>query len=178
MDGKGLRLFLNEHVKEHDSIGCEVYHALQLAPDPAKLVVDILQVFDDPRSELNKGFKIGVVRKSCILLLEQLFRISPPIEPHVKEAAMKLAVDWKEKFLKKYEVPQKVLGFYLLIAVYGLTSSFDPDELLGLLMNMDHSKKLKVTPDLCSVLGLADKIPSKCSLSLFLICTYVYTWLC
>lgn len=160
MDGKGLWSFLNEHVKEHDSIRCEVYYALQFAPDPAELVVDVLQVFDAPRSELNKGFKMGVIRKSCILLLEQLFRISPPIKPHVKEAAMKLAVDWKEKFVKKYEVPQKFLGFYLLLAIYGLASSFDPDELLGLLMNMDHSKKLRVTPDLCLALGLADKIPN------------------
>ncbi|XVF30851.1 hypothetical protein REPUB_Repub16aG0093400 [Reevesia pubescens] len=98
MDARGLILFLCEHVEDHDLMHCEISDALQLAPDPAKLVLDAISTFYLLKSEdgFNTG-ALGKVRQSCILLLEQLKTFPFQIEPHVNEEVLKLAVD-SEKY--------------------------------------------------------------------------------
>lgn len=80
-DGKSLQIFLNEHEKELDLMSDEVFKALQMSPDPAQLVLDAMEGFYPPH--LRKGeteFEGSVARRSCILLLEQLIRVSPDIQ--------------------------------------------------------------------------------------------------
>ncbi|XP_007030124.2 PREDICTED: uncharacterized protein LOC18599882 isoform X1 [Theobroma cacao] len=165
MDARGLILFLCEHVEDHGLMHCEISDALQLAPDPAKLVLDAVSTFhysksgNAPKSKKKSedGFHSGAlckVRKSCILLLEQLRTFPFQIEPHVNEEVLKLAVDWKGRTLK-HRKGVMAYGFLQLIVTYCLMSAYDADELLGLLVIASDYRQ---SPDLCLALGLADKI--------------------
>ncbi|XP_021282692.1 uncharacterized protein LOC110415382 isoform X3 [Herrania umbratica] len=168
MDARGLMLFLCEHVEDHDLMHSEISDALQLGPDPAKLVLDAVSMFhysksgNPPKSKKKSedGFRSDAlckVRKSCILLLEQLRTFPFQIEPHVNEKVLKLAVDWKERTLK-HRKGVMVYGFLQLIVTYCLMSAYDADELLGLLVIASDYRQ---SPDLCLALGLADKIPGR-----------------
>ncbi|GMI65086.1 hypothetical protein HRI_000177900 [Hibiscus trionum] len=165
MDSMGLILFLCKHLEDHDSMRSEISDALQLAPDPAKLVLDAILTFYESKSgtgnapkkksgnEFNSGALHGV-RKSCILLLEQLRTFPFPIEPHVNEEVLKLAVDWKER-TQKYQKSMMAYGFLQLTVTYSLISAYDVDELFGLLV---IASEYRQSPDLCMALGLTDKI--------------------
>ncbi|KAF7152885.1 hypothetical protein RHSIM_Rhsim01G0002600 [Rhododendron simsii] len=157
MDGRSLQLFLNEHSNDHESVSSEVYRALQLSLDPAKLVLDAMEGFYPPH--LKKGdavFEEDVVRRSCILLLEQLMKIAPQIHPYEKGKALKLAGEWKEKMGAVASNTLEVLGFMQLLASYKLASGFDTDELLKIFMVVAEHKQ---APELCRELGFTEKVP-------------------
>ncbi|KAK8634197.1 hypothetical protein V6N13_015025 [Hibiscus sabdariffa] len=157
MDGKDLQMFLNERWKEHDSIHTEVAMALLLAADPAKLVLDAMQGFYPPH--LRKGdreFEGNVARRSCILLLEQLMKISPEVKPCVRDEAMKLAFDWITKMRVESGHELEVLGFLRLLASFQLAGAFDADELVNFLVFVAQHIQ---TPELFKALRLGDKIP-------------------
>ncbi|KAF3944674.1 hypothetical protein CMV_028883 [Castanea mollissima] len=161
MDGKSLQIFLNERWKEHDSMRLEVGTALRLSSDPAKLVLDAMEGFYPPR--LKKGdveFDEIIVQGSCVLLLEQLLKLSPEIKPQVKQEAMRLAVDWRTKMRVDAEHSLEVLGFLQLLASYGLASAFDADELVRYLVKVAKHDQM---PGLCRVLRLHEKLPRKSS---------------
>ncbi|CAK9152191.1 unnamed protein product [Ilex paraguariensis] len=157
MDGKNLQLFLSEHLEEHEFIMHEeVFSALQMLFDPARLVLDAMQGFYSPHSDnRNKDFGGNVIRRSCILLLEQLVRLSPTIKPQTKEEAIKLAFDWKEKMRAKNENCMEIMGFLLLIGAYGLAFAFDADELLNLFKIV---AQFRHAPELCEALGFSDNV--------------------
>ena len=155
MDGRSLRLFLYEHVEEHDSLCNEVHDALILATDPAKLVLDAIPGFLRSQPEFDRGLSLRNIRKSCILLLEQLMTISPDISPNLREEASKMADEWAANLGQKFQLPVTVYGFLLFLAAYGFTSKYEPDELLHLL---GIATLYKPSPGLCQVLGLADKV--------------------
>ncbi|XP_009765093.1 FRIGIDA-like protein 5 [Nicotiana sylvestris] len=156
MDGKSLQIYLNEREKELDSMSDEVCKALQLSPNPGQLVLDAMEGFYPPH--LRKGeteFEASVARRSCILLLEQLIRVSPKIQPIVREAAMELARAWKVKMRATNGNQLEILGFMYLLASYRLVSAFDADELMSLLtIVVEHNK----SKDLCRILGFTEKI--------------------
>ncbi|KAK3023628.1 hypothetical protein RJ639_043896 [Escallonia herrerae] len=157
MGAKDLQIFLNERARDHDTMSDEVFRALRFSLDPAKLILDAMQGFYPPH--LKKGdveFEGSVVRRSCILLLEQLMRMSPEIQPRVKEEALKLAEEWKAKMRVRAENSLEVLGFLHLLAAYGLTSAFDSDELSSLFETVaEHSQSL----ELCRLLLSTDRVP-------------------
>ncbi|KAA8536930.1 hypothetical protein F0562_029408 [Nyssa sinensis] len=158
MDGNNLQAFLNEHLEEHELMRNEISAALQMSVDSAKLVLDAIQGFHPPH--LKKGemnFEASICKRSCILLLEELLRLSPEIKSEVKEAAIELAVDWKAKIRSETENPLEILGFLQLVGTYGLASAFDADELLKLFENI---VQVKHAPELCQVLGFSENIPS------------------
>ncbi|KAF8038944.1 hypothetical protein BT93_B1487 [Corymbia citriodora subsp. variegata] len=131
VDGKDLQIFLNERWTEGEKLRHELSAMLRKYPDPARLVLDAMEGFYPPH--LKKGdveFDECVVRRSCILLLEQLMKISPIITPQVKNEAMKLSFSWMTKMRADAENSMEVLGFLQLLATYGLPSSFDTDEIL------------------------------------------------
>ncbi|CAK7340845.1 unnamed protein product [Dovyalis caffra] len=159
MDGKALQIFLNEHCKHNDKMKNEVFIALGLSSDPAKLVLDAMEGFYPPRLRKDDvEFKEVVVKTSCNLLLEQLMKISPPIKPHVRKEAMRLAFNWMTKMRVDDQQYLEVLGFFNLLAAYGLGSAFDSDELISRLVIIARNRQ---TPEFLCLLGLADKIPGK-----------------
>ncbi|MBA0742311.1 hypothetical protein Gogos_015379, partial [Gossypium gossypioides] len=159
MDAMGLILFLCKHVEDHNFMRCEISDALQFAPDPARLVLDAISTFNIPESSNThekkwNGFNSGNlchVRKSCILLLEQLRTFPFQIDPHVNEEVLKLAFDWKERALKGVVA----YGFLQLIVTYSLIFAYEADELFGLLV---IASEYHQSPALCLALGLIDKI--------------------
>lgn len=155
MDARSLKLFLYQHVElGYDSLCNEVCDALGHAPDPAKLVLDAIPGFLPSQPEFDKSLSISKVRKSCILLLEQLMAISPQLSPHVREEALKMSDYWGANLGKIYQRPGTVYGFLLFLAAFGFRSNYETDELLRLL---GIASQYKASPVLCQVLGLADK---------------------
>ncbi|KAM1250932.1 hypothetical protein ACFX1T_033478 [Malus domestica] len=165
MSGKDLQLFLNEHLKRHDLLGTEISGILQASSDPAKLVLDAMQGFY-PSSLVveNKecDFDVSVIRRSCILLLQELKRVSPQINPPVREEARKLAGDWKDKMMVAVENGLEVLGFLLLIATFDLTSAYPESELQSLLLVAGQQAHVAQAAGLS--LGISDKAP-ECSIT-------------
>ena len=90
-DGRGLQEFMNEHLKRIDAVGTGLSALLKESSDPGKLVLDAMQGFYPENRELD--FELRVRRRSCILLLEELGRMSAEIVPQVREEAIKLAAD-------------------------------------------------------------------------------------
>lgn len=159
MDGKSLQMFLNDHCEDHDLMRNTVLNALRLSSDPAKLVLDAMQGFYPPN--LKKGdldFEEAVVRRSCIVLLEQLKSISPEIRPDITKEATRLARDWMKKMKVDAKHSLEVFRFLQLLATYGLASVFDTDELLTCLGTVAQHTQ---APELFRILGLTEKISGK-----------------
>ncbi|KAJ4976330.1 hypothetical protein NE237_001436 [Protea cynaroides] len=156
MNGKGLRTYLIEHRKEQPLIRDEVAVAFKSSPDPAMLVLDAMQGFYPPNSKGDKDGELAAIRRTGILLLEQLTKFAPEISPQVKEKAKKLAVEWKGKVTTSGENPSEALAFLQLLAAYDLVSAFNVDELLDLLVQISRRKQ---AIDLCRALGFTEKIP-------------------
>ncbi|XP_050116418.1 FRIGIDA-like protein 5 isoform X1 [Malus sylvestris] len=159
MDGRGLLLFINEHLKNYVLVGSEISAVLQVSPDPAKLVLDSMQGFYHSNSRADKsgcGFDLSITRVSCILLLETLKSISPKINPEVKEEAIKLAGDWKVKMTTGTENCLDVLCFLRFVSTYGITSFYDAIQSLCAIVAEDEH-----TTELSCALGISDKAPAK-----------------
>ncbi|XP_056165376.1 FRIGIDA-like protein 5 isoform X2 [Syzygium oleosum] len=157
VDGRDLQIFLNERWTEGEKLRHEVSAALRQCSDPASLVLDAMEGFYPPH--LKRGdveFDECVVRRSCILLLEQLMKISPTITLQVKTEATKLSFFWITKMRADAENSLEVLGFLQLLATYGLASAFDTDEILHYVEKIAQFRHM---PELCQALGLKDKIP-------------------
>ena len=157
MDGSALQTFLNGRVNDHEILRDEIIAGLRLSSDPAKLVLDaILGFYPDELKNGDVGFDLVVVRKSCILLLEQLIKMKPHIKPRVRDRALRVAIQWKGK-MKIGDIDHclEVVGFLQLVATYGLTCSFDKDELLLLFEGCTCHDQ---APELCRSLGLTDDI--------------------
>ncbi|KAF8409693.1 hypothetical protein HHK36_005772 [Tetracentron sinense] len=157
MDGKALRSYINDHPKEFKVIRDEVSVAFLSASDPGKLVLDAMQGFYRPNSRRGKDWKLDAIRRTCLLLLEQLMKVSTQIKPQVRENAKKLAVEWKGKLTTDGESPLEALAFLQLLATYGLVSVFNADELIDIIVSVTGRRQY--LPHLCRVLDLTDKMP-------------------
>lgn len=107
---------------------------------------------DNLESESN----LRSIRKSCILLLQELKRLSPQINLKVRVEAMKLAVEWKGKMVLAIENSWEVLGFLRLIAAYGCTGICDAGELQSLLAMVEQPEQAS---ELSRALGITDEVP-------------------
>ncbi|KAL3849968.1 hypothetical protein ACJIZ3_011850 [Penstemon smallii] len=148
MNGKTLQMFLNDHEEDLELMGDEIFKVLHLSTDPAKLVLDAMEGFYPPH--LRRGDTELKVMRTCILLLEQLIKMSPKIKPGVREAAIELASEWKSKMRITAENPTGLLGFLLLLAAYSISLCFDRDELQRFLTLVAQQRQ---TPELCRILG-------------------------
>ncbi|XP_047954572.1 trichohyalin-like [Salvia hispanica] len=159
--------------KDLELMGHNCYKILSISSDPAKLVIEALQGFE----EIRLG-TLDMERRATILLLDQLAKLSPKIQPCVKQAATKLASLWKSETSIWAERPTEALAFLHLLAVYGISSSFDRSELLRFLK---LAEKHKHTPNLCRTLGLADRVPGYIKVLMnekhfLLASTYIYEY--
>ncbi|KAG2695363.1 hypothetical protein I3760_07G010500 [Carya illinoinensis] len=153
---KNFQLLLNEQWNSPDEMCDAIFHALQMSLDPAKLVLDVIQgSFPRIWEKRETGFQASSMN-SYFFMLEQLMRMSPQIDPQVKEEATKLAVDWKERLTANTRNSLEVLAFLQLLASYGLASSFDGYEIIKL---FEVVSQYKQAVELCQTLGFADEIP-------------------
>ncbi|XP_050384107.1 FRIGIDA-like protein 5 [Argentina anserina] len=141
-DGRGLQLLMNEQLKRIDKMSSKMSAVFQGSSDPAKLVLDAVQGFHQPNPNKDNeeiDFDLEITRRSCIVLLKELKRISTPISPPVKEEAMNLATEWKSKLATENRM--EILGFLQLVTTYELTSLYDANELQGLLAIIAQPKE-------------------------------------
>ncbi|GAY63039.1 hypothetical protein CUMW_222420 [Citrus unshiu] len=154
--------------KEFDSIRKAVedhiFDTIKRACDPALLVLDAMSGFYPPHSrERDLEFDVSIIRRSCILLLEQLSTVAPEINAQVRDEAMKVAGEWKKKMRVAVENSLEVLGFLHLLAAYRLTPAFDGEELESLLCIVAQHRQ---APKLRQTLGFGDKVPGlQCSIT-------------
>jgi hypothetical protein len=126
---------------------------LQESSDPSKIVLDIIQNPTIP--PCKSGDNVVTIDECHIFLLEQLMRISPNIKPCVREDALKLALDMKANMKESTENSLMVLGFLLLLSIYGLVSYFNEDEVLELFAFVAQHK---IAVELFGTLGFANKV--------------------
>ncbi|KAM1691827.1 hypothetical protein PS2_033239 [Malus domestica] len=165
-DGRGLQLLMNEHLKRIDLVGTEISTVLQASSDPAKLVLNAMQGFypsnlTGDNSETS-DYDLRVIRRSCILLLQELKIFSPQISPQVREDALNLAADWKAKMTMASENDMEVLGFLKLVTVYDITTACDPKEVHSLLAIVAQHGQ---ATELCQALKTTNKAPASNSIS-------------
>lgn len=143
-----------EQTDEFESFDCG-FHLRSLS-DPSQAVLEIIQNPFIPK------FKMGnsdvIIDDKDILLLEELMKISPDVKPHTREKAMKLALELKANMEENTENSKVVLGFLLLVSIYGLVPFFDEDEVLKL-FGLVCQQKIAIV--LFEALGFADKISGK-----------------
>ncbi|CAI9102372.1 OLC1v1000634C1 [Oldenlandia corymbosa var. corymbosa] len=153
LDGLDVHMSLNGFKIDLSSKD-EVLKALRKSGAPADMVLSAIELLYPPYlKKVDMKFE-GTVASSCIVLLEQLIRISPKIESIEKEHALRLARDWKAMMVTGNSL--EVLGFLYLLASFHLASAFDKEELLKLLETAVEHEQI---PALCVRLGLRDKIP-------------------
>ncbi|CAM8911624.1 unnamed protein product [Rhodiola kirilowii] len=133
LDGKTLQIYLNDKSSSDESWQDEIETILRRLSDPAKTVLDAIQGFYPPHLNVNgKQFGATIVRKTCICLLRKLNNLSPTVNAAVRDEALKLAFEWKDKMAVTAENPLEVTGFLELVLTYGLTKEFDGFELLNM----------------------------------------------
>ncbi|KAI5413066.1 hypothetical protein KIW84_057621 [Lathyrus oleraceus] len=153
MDGTSLHLDTNEKTDGVESLCNDILVHLQESSDPSRIVLNILQNPSVPRC--REGDNDVIIDGSCICLLEQLMRISPNIKPRVREEALKLALDLKANMKGNTENSLVILGFLLILSIYGLLTSFNEHEVLELFAFVAHHK---IAMKLFETLGFANKV--------------------
>ncbi|KAL3751167.1 hypothetical protein ACJRO7_012049 [Eucalyptus globulus] len=158
VDGKNLLRFLGQQFREHDRVCSKVLERIQTSPDAAKLVLDAIEGFYPQDSSNGDGFDIGTTRRICIFLLESIKEFSAEVKPQVREAAMKLALEWKVKLnvLPSRENYLEMLGFLQLLLAYKLDSAFDKNEIQNLVNSISQFRKAH---ELCQLLGSSGAQP-------------------
>ncbi|XP_058776918.1 nuclear matrix constituent protein 1-like [Vicia villosa] len=146
MDGTGLQLDSDEKTDGVESLCNDIL-------DPSRIVLNILQNPNVPRC--REGDNDVIIDASCICLLEQLMRISPNIKACVREEALKLALGLKANMKGNTENSLVILGFLVILSIYGLLSSFNEHEVLELLSFVAHHK---IAMKLFETLGFANKV--------------------
>ncbi|XP_058773945.1 FRIGIDA-like protein 5 [Vicia villosa] len=150
----GLQLDSNEKTDGVESLRSGVLVNLLESSDPAKLVLDIILNPTIPLCD-KKGDHAVIINDSHINLLEQLMTISPYIKPSVRKEALKLALDLKANVKENTENYLSVLGFLLLLSIYGLVTFFIEDEILEFYASVAH---YKIAAKLFKNLGFANKV--------------------
>ncbi|KAK2447070.1 hypothetical protein QL285_006471 [Trifolium repens] len=156
IDGRSFHLFPFEEIEEFDELESDgndtLVNLLASSSDPSKDVLDIIQ---NPLIPRCNGDNVVIIDECHIDLLEKLMRISPHVKPHVREEAMKLALSLKAYIGENTENSVPVLGFLLLLSIYGMVSSFDEDEVLNLFGIVAQHK---IAVELFGIMGLVHKI--------------------
>ncbi|XP_020421499.1 uncharacterized protein LOC18774404 [Prunus persica] len=159
-DGRGLQLLMNEHLKRIALLASEMSVHLKASSNPAELVLDAMEGFYPSNLDADKmkfDFDLTVIRRSCVLLLQELKRLSPQINHQVREEAIKLAADWKAKMTVAAENSLEISGFLWLLTAYELTSTYNARELRSLLAIVAQTEH---ATELCQTLDITEKAPA------------------
>uniref|UniRef100_A0A7N0U263 FRIGIDA-like protein n=1 Tax=Kalanchoe fedtschenkoi TaxID=63787 RepID=A0A7N0U263_KALFE len=162
MDGRGLRKYIDDHLKELAEIKKELSEALKYAEDPGLMVLDAMEGFYpvDVKSKQKgeKDIQVKDVRRTCVALLEELMNAvgKEGISWSAREKAKNLAWEWKGMLSRTGGHFLEALGFLTLVATYDLRNEFDADEITELFVD---TARFRQAINLCRVLIMPDKIP-------------------
>lgn len=151
---RNLQFFLNEHLIRHDLVFHEITNTLKTPSVLAKMVLEAMQGFYPQEGQVE--FDVGVVRMSCILLLDMLCNSSIEINPSVRGEALKLACEWKEKINATVEGLVEILVFLQLLAAFQLGPHFGKNELQSLLDVVSPYRQASI---LRQALGVTIEVP-------------------
>ncbi|GAB2218751.1 hypothetical protein Drorol1_Dr00001981 [Drosera rotundifolia] len=156
MNGRELQMFMNGAcMKDPENMLYDVITGLQISSDLAELVLDAMLGFyaTDVEDE-NMGFELSIFRRNCIMLLQLLMHLNPPIERHIKYRANLLAFHWNQNIDFDDVDILELVGFLRLVTAYELAYALDGNELAELaervaqhpqypvcLRNLDHLDK-------------------------------------
>ncbi|KAL8127376.1 FRIGIDA-like protein 2 [Apium graveolens] len=150
MDAIGLRSYIISNPRDRDSIRLELADAFASCRDPGALVLDTMSGFSSTNDV--------ELRRSCVMFLEELMVLKTEIKGEAREKAMILAIDCKEMLSGVTSINNNIfglLGFLLLVAVYGLRHAFSVDELMDYVVVV---AKNKIAVQLCRLLDFGDNI--------------------
>ncbi|KAM5561428.1 FRIGIDA-like protein 4a [Rosa sericea] len=155
-DGEGLLVFMNEHLKEKEPSRDLITDAIRASVGSGKIVLEAMRWFYP--SESNKGemsCELSVVRRSCVVLLEEMTKVRPLIRPEVKEEAVRVALEWKGKARNEVTNTLELWAFLQLVGAFGLVGEFDRDEIFKLFGSVAVRKQ---APELFRSLGFVDRV--------------------
>ncbi|XP_022716788.1 FRIGIDA-like protein 2 [Durio zibethinus] len=157
MDGKGLRKYINDRVKEREAIRMELPGALKSAPDPGAMVLDAMEGFyaENSQSKGDKDPELFGLRRVCVFLLEQLMETGVSFSEEVRERAKKLALEWKGKVRLSKDNSLETLALLHLMATYNLGDVVDKEELVGYFF---MAARFRQATMLCRSIGLGEKV--------------------
>ena len=151
--GTSLQLDTSEKTGGVKSLYNRILVSMRESSDPSKLVLDMIL---NPVIPLcQKGDNAVIIADYQIYLLQQLMRTSPKIETCVKKEALKLARDLKANMKENTENSLAVLGFLLLLSIYGLLDYFNEDEVLELFAFVAMHE---IAVELFGSLGFANRV--------------------
>ncbi|KAJ4791487.1 FRIGIDA-like protein [Rhynchospora pubera] len=170
MDSKGLVKFFSENHKKLSVQTEELGTAMKCAPDPVRLVLDILeegfwyqvdaQVSVQDESENDKLSTLTGIRKCCITLMELLTSGGHAVSQEVSARAWAILAGWKQMLARlNLDVhngcSMEAQAVLQLMATFNVTSVYDEDELCKLVVTISRCKH---TIDLCRALGMTERI--------------------
>ncbi|XP_021771817.1 FRIGIDA-like protein 3 [Chenopodium quinoa] len=170
MNTNGMISYLIKHYKDIHMMLSKISDSLQLAPDPAKLVLNVIQSFYELVKSENMTRQVYLA--SCIALSGALMKLNTSITLHIKDDAMKFSIMWRDFSAKQsYTQSQlmEIFAFLQFLASYKLAQSYDEDELFSLLGNFYTESEVRWPEKdsyLCRILGLKKKIPGMLNLYL------------
>jgi hypothetical protein len=141
----------SEKNDELESVDNNILGDLQAISDPWKSVLNIIERSIQKHKMENNAV---IIDDSDIHLLKELRKLSPDIRPSVREEAMKLALNLKANISQNTENSAAILGFLLLLTIYGLATFFDEDEVFKL---FGFAAQHEIAVELFETLGFADK---------------------
>jgi hypothetical protein len=151
--GTSLQLGTSEKTEGVESLYNGILVNMIESSDPSRLVLDMIQ---NPIIPIcKKGDNAVIIADYHIYLLEQLMRMTPNIKPCVREEALMLAFDLKADMKENTENSLTVLGFLLLLSIYGLLTSFNEDEVMELFAFVAQHK---IAIELFGTLGFSNKV--------------------
>uniref|UniRef100_A0A7N0TG56 FRIGIDA-like protein n=1 Tax=Kalanchoe fedtschenkoi TaxID=63787 RepID=A0A7N0TG56_KALFE len=131
LDGRTLQMYFNDLSSNVESWQDEILPVLLKLSDPAKVVLDAMVGFYPPHQIIDgKEFEASVVRRTCLCLLRNLSNLSAGVNATVRDEALRLAFEWKEKMRITDQL--EVAGFMDLVLTYRLAKEFSGLELLNL----------------------------------------------
>ncbi|KAL9253679.1 Coatomer subunit delta-like protein [Drosera capensis] len=156
MNGRELQMFMNGCVKDDpENMLYDVITGLQISSNPAELVLHaMLGFYTTDVEDENMGVELSTVRRTCIMLLELLMHVNPPIKTHIKYQTTLLAFDWKQNIDVDGVDYLELVGFLLLVTAYELAYAFDGNVLAEL---AERAKQHPEYPVCLRNLDLLDK---------------------
>uniref|UniRef100_A0A7N0TCI0 FRIGIDA-like protein n=1 Tax=Kalanchoe fedtschenkoi TaxID=63787 RepID=A0A7N0TCI0_KALFE len=151
-------MYFNDLSTNFESLQDEILPVLLKLSDPTKVVLDAMVEFY-LRHQIIEGkeFEASVVRRTCLCLLRNLSNLSAGVNATVRDKALRLAFEWKEKMRITNQL--EVTGFMDLVLTYELAKEFSGLELLNLSKIVSaEPRPLKLLRDL----GCAGSISCLC----------------
>ncbi|KAL5717552.1 hypothetical protein ACHQM5_010536 [Ranunculus cassubicifolius] len=136
---KDLRRYVTVNMSDVEKLKEEATTALKCAPNPAKLILGCIgRFYVQGKKAFTKGSPMMGNRQACLLLLEFFLLIDcTNIEKSTKDEAEEAANAWRKRLITEGGLSkackEDARGLLLLVAGYGIPSSFENQDLTELI---------------------------------------------